>query len=316
MTARIAIGVDVGGTQVRAGSVTEAGALLHEKQASIAGIGPERGLEIIEELIEAVRAETGGENPVGIGVGSTGPISIERGTINNPYTLHGWSNVPIVERLQITFGLPVRLDNDANAAALGEYWLGAGRGAKRLYAVTVGTGVGTSLLLEGQFQRGVDGAHPEGGHQLIDPNGPECYCGFRGCWESLIAGPAIAKRARAAAEAAGWRPTSSEDGERFEARQLAEAARAGDRFATTIMQAVGRDLARGIVNIILLFLPDVLILGGGVMESSDLFLPTIRSTIKTEHPMVPFESVRIVHAELGEKAGLYGGAYMVLREDR
>lgn len=314
MRRQTAVGVDLGGTLVRAGLVSAGGELLRQEQASIAGVVPERGLAVIENLVEKVLGDPGTEGVAGIGIGSTGPISIERGTINNPYTLRGWSNVPIVERLQSKFKVPIQLDNDANAAALGEYWQGAGRGAKRLYAVTVGTGVGTSFLLDGAIQRGSDGSHPEGGHQLIDPDGPECYCGFRGCWESLIAGPSIARRARAAAEASGWRPTSGDDGERFEAHRLAAAARSGDPFAVSVLGDVGRDLARGIVNIILLFLPDVLVLGGGVMESADLFVPTVRATIKTEHPMVPFESVRIVHAELGERAGVFGSAYSILRE--
>lgn len=314
MNQRNAVGVDLGGTLVRAGMVTSEGQLLSQQQASIAATSPEQGLGVIEEVIDTVLQSAGVGSPAGIGMGSTGPVDIKRGKINNPYTLQGWSDVPIVERLQARFGLPVRLDNDANAAALGEYWLGAGREAKRLYAVTVGTGVGTAFVLDGVVQRGRDGSHPEGGHQLIDPNGPECYCGFRGCWESLIAGPSIARRARAAAEASGWHPTPGDRGDRFEARRLAEAARAGDDFAAAVIQDVGRNLGRGIVNIILLFLPDVLVLGGGVMESADLFMPTVRATIKTEHPMVPFESVRIEPAQLGDRAGLFGSAYLVLKE--
>jgi glucokinase len=313
MTPQTAIGVDLGGTRVRAGLLTMEGELLRHEQASIAATSPERGLTIIEDLIGHLIA--GEPLPIlGIGVGGTGPIDVERGIINNPYTLQGWSGVPIVDRLQEKFHVPVRLDNDANSAALGEYWQGAGRGVKRLYAVTVGTGVGTSFLLDGTPYRGKDGAHPEGGHQLINPDGPECYCGQRGCWESLIAGPAIAWRARLAAEADGWRPTAKDDGSRFESRSLAQAAREGDRFAVGIMRDVALDLARGIVNIILLFVPDVLVLGGGVMESSDVILPTLLAAIKTGHPMVPFESVRILRAQLGERAGLFGSAYLILKE--
>ena len=313
MTARAAIGVDLGGTRVRAGVITAAAELLGQAEASIAGVSPEAGLTIIQDLI-AQLIQTQQAPIAGIGIGATGPIDSAGGVIHNPYTLQGWSNVPIVESLQDKFGLLARLDNDANAAALGEFWQGAGRGARRLYAVTVGTGVGTAFIADGVLQSGAGGVHPEGGHQLIDPDGPECYCGQRGCWESLIAGPSIARRARLAAEARGWKPTPDDTGSRFEARMLTWAARHGDAFALHVLHDVALDLARGIVNIILLFVPDVIVLGGGVMESADLFLPAVLEAIHTEHPMVPFDAVRILPAQLGDQAGLFGGAYMILRE--
>ncbi len=314
MSRKIAVGVDLGGTLVRVGLLAAEGELLRQDQAGIAGLGPELGLPIIEDLIEKLLTEQGSGPIAGIGVGSTGPIDAAAGRIHNPYTLHGWSDVPIVDRLRQRFGVPVALENDADAAALGELWQGAGRGAKRLYAVTVGTGVGTSFIQDGVLHRGKDGVHPEGGHQLIDPNGPECYCGYRGCWESLVAGPAIARRARAAGGATEPGKEAEAD-ERFEARHLAEAARRGDSFAIAVLRDVARDLARGIVNIILLFVPDVLVLGGGVMESADLLLPELRAALKTQHPMVPLDAVSIVPAQLGERAGLYGSAYVILKEE-
>lgn len=300
MTHKIAIGVDLGGTHVRAGAFDEQGQLLGQAEAGIASIGPDDGLGIIEQLIQSILESVNASTLLGIGIGSTGPLDPLRGTINNPYTLAGWSDVPIVRRLNQVFRVPVRLENDADGAALGEYWQGAGRGAKRLYAVTVGTGVGTALIVDGKIYRGVDGSHPEGGHQLIDPNGPECYCGHRGCWESLISGPAIANAGR--------------DILNMDAASIAEAARQGDKSALVIMKKAARDFSLGIVNIISFFVPDVLVLSGGVMKSADLFLPTLEQTLKTPNPMVPFESVRILPAQLGYYAGLYGGAYMILSE--
>jgi len=210
--------------------------------------------------------------------------------------------------------VPVRLENDADAAALGEYWQGAGRGAHRLYAVTVGTGVGTALIMEGEIYRGVDGSHPEGGHQLIDPNGPECYCGHRGCWESLISGTAISGAARSAKDNAHLLALADGHPNRIDARLVADAARAGDPTAVEIMQKAAHDFSLGIVNVISLFVPDVLVLSGGVMKSADLFLPMLEQTLKTPNPMVPFDRVHILPAQLGYYAGLYGGAYMILSE--
>jgi len=297
MSGQIAIGVDLGGTLVRVGAFDGKGQLLGQNEAGIASIGPEDGLRLIEQLIHETFDSVHASSLLGIGIGCTGPLDTIRGLINNPYTLEGWSNVSIVERLNKTFNVPVRLENDADAAALGEYWQGAGRGAQRLYAVTVGTGVGTSLIVDGKIYRGVDGSHPEGGHQLIDPNGPECYCGHRGCWESLISGPAISSQVRG-----------------MDAVSIAEAARAGDPSALTIMQKAAGDFSLGIINIISFFVPDVLVLSGGVMKSADLFLPTLEQTLKTPNPMVPFDRVKILPAQLGYYAGLYGGAYMILSE--
>jgi len=300
MSQPIAIGIDLGGTLVRVGAFDLEGQLIGQNEASIASIPPASGLNLIEHLIQSTIDSSHASSLLGIGIGATGPVDAVHGIINNPYTLEGWSNVPIVERLNKTFNVRVRLENDADAAALGEYWQGAGREAKRLYAVTVGTGVGTSLIVDGEIYRGVDGSHPEGGHQLIDPNGPECYCGHRGCWESLISGSAISSQAR--------------DTLNMDSSSVAEAARAGNPAALAIMQKAARDFSLGIVNIISFFVPDVLVLSGGVMKSADLFLPTLEQTLKTPNPMVPFDRVHILPAQLGYYAGLYGGAYMILSE--
>ncbi|HSL41821.1 MAG TPA: ROK family protein [Anaerolineales bacterium] len=314
MSQPIAVGMDIGGTLVRVGVFDVDGQLLAQDETNIASIGPEEGLRLIGDLIEKTLDSVSSPSLLGIGIGCTGPLDITRGLINNPYTLEGWSNVPIVERLTETFQVPVRLENDADAAALGEYWRGAGRDAKRLYAVTVGTGVGTALIVEGKIYRGVDGSHPEGGHQLIDPNGPACYCGYRGCWESLISGPAIASFARSAMDNEGLIVLAGGDSNQINSRFVAEAARAGDPVAVEIMQKAARDFSLGIINIISLFVPDVLVLSGGVMKSADLFLPTLKKALKTPNPMVPFDSVLILPAQLGYYAGLYGGAYMILSE--
>ena len=311
MNQPVAIGMDIGGTLVRVGAFDSTGQLLGQKEASIAAIGPERGLRLIEKLIHET-VDSVNAALLGIGIGCTGPLDIKRGLVNNPYTLEGWSNVPIVEHLTHAFNVRVVLENDADAAALGEYWQGAGREAKRLYAVTVGTGVGTALIVDGQIYRGVDGSHPEGGHQLIDPAGPECYCGHRGCWESLVSGTAISNFARSIMSAE--QVNALERSDRMTARVVAEAARAGESIAVEVMQKAARDFSLGIINVITLFVPDVLVLSGGVMKSADLFLPTLEQNLITPNPMVPFDRVQILPAKLGYYAGIYGGAYMILSE--
>lgn len=309
----IVIGVDLGGTLVRAGAFDGDGNLLTMQEAPIeARRGAQAGLQRIAELVELVWQESGVGGLAGIGIGCTGPLDVIRGTINNPYTLPGWENVPIVPHLQGRFGVPVTLENDADVAALGEYWCGAGRGIKRLFAVTVGTGIGTALILDGQIYRGLNNAHPDGGHIVIDPSGPPCYCGANGCWESLCAGPAIAREAQQA-DLSGSVLLAMANGERekIDARMVAEAARAGDPPATRIIEKAAHNFSLGIVNVITLFVPEMIVLSGGVMKSADLFLPTLRRVIARHSVMVPATDVRIEPAQLGAYAGLYGAAYTI-----
>jgi glucokinase len=320
LTKNILIGLDIGGTVVRAGAFTPQGELLAVRETPIeAARGPEAGLQRIRILIEETLA--GDALPpaaelIGIGIGCTGPLDPLRGTINNPYTLPTWENVPIIEWLRERFNVPITLENDADVAALGEYWMGAGHGVGRLYAITVGTGIGTALIYDGQIYRGLDGSHPDGGHQAIDPSGPLCYCGARGCWESLASGSAIA---RIAVEA-GWTPVGASlrlaptDPTQITARLVAEAALAGDPLAIQIMEKAAYYFSLGVVNIITLFVPQVIVLSGGVMKSAELFMPALQRAIQQNNVMVPASQVRILPAQLGYYAGLYGAAYTILQK--
>lgn len=313
MKESIVIGIDLGGTHVRAGAFDSDGNLLAMRETPIeARRGADAGLQRIAQLIEQVWQESGARKLNGIGIGCTGPVDVVLGVINNPYTLPGWENVPIVARLQERFGVPVTLENDADVAALGEYWRGAGQSIRRLYAVTVGTGVGTALILDGQIYRGLNNAHPDGGHMVIDPSGPPCYCGANGCWESLCAGPAIARMAQQA-DLSGSALLMMANGERekIDARMVAEAARAGDPLAGRLIEKAAYYFSLGIVNVITLFVPEMIVLSGGVMRSADLFLPVLRKVIARHSVMVPAMDVRIEPAQLGAYAGLYGAAYTI-----
>ncbi len=313
------IGIDLGGTSVRVGAITPQGRILAVRKTAIeARRGPQAGVERIIGLIHTVLDEAGHPALLGIGMGSTGPIDRQRGAIQNPYTLPTWEDVDICRPLQEAFGVPVNLENDADAAALGEYWCGAGQGVARLYAVTVGTGIGTAFLLNGEVYRGLDGSHPEGGHISIDPSGPRCYCGLDGCWEMLAAGPAIGRNAREALQR-GEGPSqllalAGGQIEQVEAPLVVEAAAAGDPLAKRILDRAARDTSLGLINIILFFVPDVIVLSGGVMNNAGQFLPAIQEVLaRTGDSMVPATRVKIVPAALGDQAGLLGAAYSILR---
>jgi len=310
---KVVVGVDLGGTVLRAGAFDAQGNMLAVRETPIeAAHGPESGLRKMQGLIEQVWTDSGAGSLVGIGIGATGPVDPIHGSINNPFTLPTWENVQVFEWIEKAFSVPITLENDADVAALGEYWKGAGQATQRLYAVTVGTGVGTALILDGEIYRGLDGSHPEGGHMVLDPSGPLCYCKMHGCWESLCAGPAIEQQARKA-DLTGSRLLEMAAGERdkIEARMVFEAARMGDAAALSIVDTFTCYFIQGILNVCILFVPEVIVLGGGVMRSADLFLPRLERALQAYTEMVPAHRVHILPAKLGYYAGLYGAAYTI-----
>jgi glucokinase len=200
-----AVGVDIGGTNVRAAEVSsggDPGCVLAEP------LDPGRAETFgqLTDMIGALIEKAGSGPPVGIGIGATGPVDPAQGVISNRHTLPEPFWGPVTDRLSEAFGVPVWLENDADAAALGEAWVGAGAGAEVVACITVGTGIGCGVVCRGAIFRGARGSHPEFGHHVVDPSGPICYCGSRGCVESLASAPAIAARAiEAGAVAAGAR---------------------------------------------------------------------------------------------------------------
>ncbi|MGB9799261.1 MAG: ROK family protein [Thermanaerothrix sp.] len=312
MKTGVLIGIDLGGTNVRVGAVNLQGDVLAWAEAPIeAARGPQVGLARIGALIEQVLGTVGMVMPLAIGMGATGPIDRQRGSIQNPYTLPTWEDVPVVQLLQERFGVPVALENDADAAALGEAWVGAGRDYERVLMVTVGTGIGTAFVYRGEIYRGIEGAHPEAGHIVVDPRGPLCYCGAHGCWESLASGPAIARRAQSLARDTSTLMVELAQGnlEAIDARVVVAAAQAGDVLAQQIIEETAFYLGLGMVNLMIAYLPDVVILGGGVMRAYPVFAPYIHQVIQQHSVVAPLQSVRLEMARLGGQAGVVGAAY-------
>jgi glucokinase len=235
----------------------------------------------------------------GIGIGATGPVDPLTGILGDVYTLPGWMGCNLVTPLAEHFGVSVAVENDADAMALGEAIHGAGKGKDSVVCITVGTGIGGGIMLNGQVYRGVKGNHPELGHQIIEPDGPLCTCGQRGCWEALACGPAMASWMQENAAANG--------GEPFTARDICALAMQGDADALRAVEREGRYLGIGIANVITCFLPDAILLGGSVMKSASLFLPQIMATVRGCR-IVPAELCEIALVSLEEDAGLIGAA--------
>lgn len=293
--------VDIGGTKIAVGLVDENGRLLSKLEAPTETHNYERGLcAIVGMLREASRMADAEIS--GIGVGSTGPVNPFTGQLGEIDFLPGWRGKPLIEDLERVFLVKAALENDADAAALGEAAWGLGRSKARLVYVTIGTGIGGGIILDGRLYRGVDGAHPEIGHQVIDPSGPLCSCGFHGCWEALAAGPAMA---------AWFESQLPENAERHEwptAQCICRLAQQGDDLARRTVEREAYYLGLGLANLINLFSPEAILLSGGLMKSAALFLDPVRRVIAGGCRFVPYEKTEIALASLGEDAGLIGAA--------
>lgn len=296
--ARTIAAVDIGGTKIAVGIIDSQGRVLSKLECPThADQGYAKALERVVKMICDL-----GTSIEGIGIGCTGPVYPLTGEIGDVNFLPGWLGENPVRDLQQAFRVTVAMENDADAAALGEAGWGAGKNRQRLVYVTIGTGIGGGIILDGYVYRGVDHAHPEIGHHLIDPNGPPCLCGFHGCWESLAAGPAMVQWTEA--------NMSPDYPHRvnFTANRICDLAREGDDLALRAVQREARYLGLGLANVVTMFAPDTIVLSGGVMKSADLFLEGIHKTIRESCRFVPFEKTEITLASLGENANLIGAA--------
>jgi glucokinase len=246
-----------------------------------------------------------GVEVTGIGIGSTGPVDPIRGEFGDVDFLPGWRGKSPVRDLEAIFKVPVALENDGDSAALAEAGWGAGRNRSRLIYVTVGTGIGGGIILDGKLYRGVDGAHPEVGHQVVDPSGPACSCGFHGCWEALAAGPAMVAWFESQTESR-TPPDPRTNG--ITAKGICELAQEGDSLALQAVEHEAFYLGLGLANLINLFTPDAIVLSGSVMKSAPLFLDRIRAVIRRGCRFVPAEKTELTLASLGEDTNLIGAA--------
>jgi glucokinase len=296
--AKVIGAVDIGGTKIAVGAVTEEGEITIRLECATAPAeGSAPAIQRIKGMLQEVAAGAGAAL-AGVGVACPGPLDPFTGIVGDVGTLPGWQGLNLVEELQQAFGVPVAVENDADAAALAEAHWGAAKGSERFIYITISTGIGGGIIFSGKLYRGVDGAHPELGHQVIDASGPLCYCRARGCWESLASGVAMT----------AWMRSQQPDAPELSAAQICTLAEQGDTFARRCIEREGSYLGLGLANLITLFTPDAIALGGGVMKSSHLFLAPAREVIKEICTQVPAEKTRITLASLGSDTGLAGAA--------
>lgn len=321
-TPRPAVGIDLGGTQVRAALIAPDGTLLARAATAtdVAG-GPHAVIAQMRTLVAQVTAGLDGplgDAIAGVGVCSPGPLDAAAGVVLYISTLPGWVDIPLVAWLTEALQVPVVLENDAVSAAIGEWHFGAGRGLSDFVYVTVSTGIGGGVIADGRVLRGRRSMAAHIGHMTTAPQGETCTCGNRGCWEAQASGTALGDRARRrvatrpdSALATIGPPTGESAGAALDARHVIDAARAGDALGLELVALEAAELGLGIVNLLHLYSPQAVVLGGGVSSGFDLLQPGIAAEI-ARRALPPFRDVPVWPAALGPNAGLVGAACLVL----
>jgi glucokinase len=308
------VGLDVGGTSMKAGVVDDAGRpLSNVSLPTEAHRGQEFGLERMCETIRAaVRdAAIDLERVAAIGVATPGTMDIPAGVILDPPNLRPWQNVPVRQYIRDAFGLPTAFQNDANAAAYGEYWAGAGRGVHSMVLFTLGTGIGGGIIIGDQVLEGRHSHGGEVGHIKLEMTNPRrCGCGRLGCLEAYASATAVVKRTRealAASNRSGLTAFANTDAE-LTARHVFGAAANGDALAAQVVEETAYYLAVGAMNLMHIIDPDVVVFGGGMIAAGETFLERIRHHVRELAFPVLAERTRIVAAALGSDAGFIGAA--------
>lgn len=311
---RTTIGVDVGGTSTKAGIVDSHGKVLARAERPTERSSGTKGIiAVVEELLE-LRRDVGVE-VIAVGVGAAGFVDFATGTVTFSPNLV-YDDPHIAAALESRVALPVAVDNDANAAAWGERAFGACRGLDHLVLLTLGTGIGSGIVADGRPVRGATGTGAELGHMIIDPDGPECSCGLRGCLEQFASGKAIMRMAR---EAARRDPSSSMIAfagsvEAISGEDVAKAAREYDEPAREVLRRAGVSLAIGLSNIVNVFDPEAIVLGGSVVKAGEPFLGVARDHLARMLAAQRRRPTRLDVTSLGNDAGIVGAAALALEE--
>jgi glucokinase len=304
------VGVDIGGTKVAAGLVNADGEITAQVRVPMVSASAQDGLDTVLSAIEKALPRDS-RTTSGIGICAPGPLDPRSGVILNPPNLPCWRNFPLADAVQKTYAVPVKVDNDANAAALAETRWGAARGCSNVFYATLGTGIGTGIVFDGKIFHGRTGAAGEGGHASIDYRGPTCVCGKPGCIELFASGTAIVKRVRAQITE-GRKSLISEmtEGkmESVTGEVVAKALAAGDALASEIMTETSEMLSLWLSNMMDLFDPEIIVIGGGAATLYQPFFDAIRKRVVELSINPRSGEVPIAPARYGADSGIAGGA--------
>ncbi len=312
------IGIDVGGTNVKIALVDDNGKIIYSNSVpTYAKMGYEYTVNNIKQAIKDLMKETNTtpSDIEGIGFDFPGQVDCKTGVVKLAPNIPGWVNVPIAQMIEDEFHIPTRIDNDVRCAALGELKFGAGRGCENFICITVGTGIGSGIVINGKVVRGATNAAGELGHIKLQMNGgPICGCGDTGCLEAFASGPAIVAMAQEyikGGKSTKFREMAAVEGGEITPYMVAKAAEEGDPVAKRIFEIVGEYIGIGLTSVINLLNPERVIIGGGVAESGELLLGPIRKTIKERAMVVAGNAVEIAPAQLGNSAGVIGASMLI-----
>jgi glucokinase len=307
-----AVGVDVGGTKIAAGVVTPGGRVLAEARYPT----PHSSGKLLETMIRAIKEVMEGQDVGGVCLGVPGFILAQENKVVFSPNLHAVEGISLKERVGVELGVPLTVENDASAAAWGEFRFGSGSEVDHLVFLTLGTGIGGGVISHGVLLRGAQGSGGELGHVTVHATGPRCACGNRGCLEALASGTSIGRRARGAAienpDSALGRIASRR---RLLGEDVTELARKGDRMALSVLEETGRWLGIGLAGYVNIFNPEVVAVGGGVMEAGDLILASARREVRLRARPPSRDVAEVQVATLGPQSGVLGAAALARGED-
>ena len=307
----ITIGVDIGGTNIKIAVVSGSGRVA--ARGVIETYPHESARRAFADVHDAARQLAAGRPVAGIGVGCAGLVEARRGTLGASPNLPAWSGTPLRRIVQHTFGVPVIVENDATCAAFGES-VARGRAGRDLVMITLGTGVGGGVVADGRVIHGVKGYAGEIGHMVIDPNGPPCRCGGRGCLEAFVGGYGIVRTARRLRARGRGGPAARERWS--DARAVVDAARRGDRVARETVRLTGERLGEAVGSLMNLLNPSVVVIGGGIAASYPLLEPHVRRAVKRTAFSEAARAARIEASRLGNDAAMVGAALLARRARR
>ena len=303
------VGIDIGGTKLATVVADVSGRIISKvREPTHADKGPEYALQLLIDMVYQTikQAELELKDISAIGVSCGGPLDTKTGIVYSPPNLPGWVAFPLKERLENEFRIPVKIENDANACALAEYRFGGGIGYESVLYMTMSTGIGGGIVLNGQIYHGANDSAGEVGHQILLPDGPLCGCGKRGCLEALCSGPAIARRAKAAIEVESHSvilELVDGDIDAVRSEHVLDAAKKGDTLALKLVDETAYYMGWGIANVVNILNPDIVLLGTIAIAAGDLLLDPIRKTVSSFAMTRPVEAVMIMPAQLGESLG-------------
>ena len=315
MTKQLIVGVDVGGSKINAVLADPDGNIeARSLKDTLAHEGPDA---VIGRIIEAISQLISGADVAGIGIGVAGAHDTQRGVITSSPNLPGWHNTPLCDIIQREFNLPTYLQNDCTLAARGEHRFGAGVDVDNLVYVGLGTGIGGGIIADGQVYTGTSGAGGEIGHMIIDVNGPPCKCGSSGCWETYASGTAVAREAVRQMEAGvptAIRRYAGGDVNKVTAQTVFQAAQDGDYIAHELISRTAYYLGVGLVNLVNIFNPELILIGGGLAKMGSLLLDPAIEVVRERAFEISAKAVRIELAQLGDDVGALGAVALVLQK--